>query len=105
VAEHDHRVHVPVLGDRWGRPSRARSSRSEIPHFAFAQHVNPELAPAEWRPLFLDYLCLGVTNATAFSPTDVMPLRHWAKLTMGAQALISLIILGLVIARAVNILT
>jgi hypothetical protein len=67
--------------------------------------VNPELAPAEWRPLFLDHLYLGMTNATAFSPADVMPLRHWAKLTMGAQALISLIILGLVIARAVNILT
>jgi hypothetical protein len=64
-----------------------------------------DLAPPGWRPLFLDYLYLGLTNATAFSPTDVMPLRHWAKLTMGAQALISLIILGLVIARAVNILT
>jgi hypothetical protein len=78
---------------------------AKYPHLAFAQHTNPDLAPPDWRPLFLDYLYLGLTNATAFSPTDVMPLRHWAKLTMGAQALISLIILGLVIARAVNILT
>jgi branched-subunit amino acid transport protein len=83
----------------------ARAQRgATYPHLAFVQHLNPELAPADWRPLFFDYLYLGLTNATAFSPTDVMPLRHWAKLTMGAQALISLIILGLVIARAVNIL-
>jgi uncharacterized membrane protein len=83
----------------------ARAQRgAPYPALAFVQHVNPELAPPGWRPLFFDYLYLGLTNATAFSPTDVMPLRHWAKLTMGAQALISLIILGLVIARAVNIL-
>jgi hypothetical protein len=87
-----------------GGPAARAHRGPRYPHFAFAQHVNPELAPAEWRPLFVDYLYLGMTNATAFSPTDVMPLRHWAKLTMGAQALISLIILGLVIARAVNIL-
>ena len=84
----------------------ARAHRgAKYPDFAFAEHMNPALAPPDWRPLFLDYLYLGLTNATAFSPTDVMPLRHWAKLMMGAQALISLIILGLVIARAVNILT
>jgi hypothetical protein len=89
--------------DGGGPAARAHRS-TRYPHFAFAQHMNPELAPAGWRPLFVDYVYLGLTNATAFSPTDVMPLRHWAKLTMGAQALISLIILGLVIARAVNIL-
>jgi hypothetical protein len=85
-----------------GGPVARAQSGAKYPHLAFAQHMNPELAPPGWRPLFFD---LGLTNATAFSPTDVMPLRHWAKLTMGAQALISLIILGLVIARAVNILT
>ena len=57
-----------------------------------------------WRPQFPDYLYLGFTNATAFSPTDVMPLARWAKLAMTIQALGSLFILGLVIARAVNIL-
>ncbi len=83
----------------------ARAHRgAQYPDFAFPQQMDPSLAPPDWRPLFLDYLYLGVTNATAFSPTDVMPLRHWAKLTMAAQALISLLILGLVIARAVNIL-
>jgi hypothetical protein len=83
----------------------ARAHRgTRYPDFAFPQQMDPSLAPPDWRPLFLDYLYLGVTNATAFSPTDVMPLRHWAKLTMAAQALISLLILGLVIARAVNIL-
>ena len=65
--------------------------------------MNPALAPADWRPLFVDYLCLGLSTATAFSAADVVPLRHWAKLTMAAQALLSLVILGLVIARAVNI--
>jgi hypothetical protein len=53
--------------------------------------------------LFIDYLYLGFTNATAFSPTDVMPLAPWAKTTMAVQALISLVILGLVVARAVNV--
>ena len=42
--------------------------------FAFTQHINPEMGPPGWRPVFLDYLHLGFTNATAFSPTDVMPL-------------------------------
>ena len=87
-----------------GGPAARAHRGAKYPDFAFVQHMNPDLAPPDWRPLFLDYLYLGLTNATAFSPTDVMPLRHWAKLTMGAQALISLIIFGLVIARAVNIL-
>ena len=65
--------------------------------------MNPELAPPNWRPRFIDYLYLGFTNATAFSPTDAMPLAPWAKITMTVQALISLVVLGLVIARAVNI--
>ena len=57
-----------------------------------------------WRPQFFDYLYLGFTNATAFSPTDVMPLARWAEAAMTMQAAGSLLILGLVIARAVNIL-
>ena len=56
-----------------------------------------------WRPAYIDYLYLGFTNATAFSPTDVMPLVSWAKVAMMLQSLISLVILGLVIARAVNV--
>ena len=59
----------------------------------------------DWQPRFVDYLYLGFTNATAFSPTDVMPLAPWTKLTMLAQSLISITILGLIIARAVNVLS
>jgi hypothetical protein len=81
--------------------------RRERPHpdFAFTQQLNPELAPADWRPRYVDYLVLGVTTSTAFSPTDVMPMTAWAKLAMALQSLISLTVIGLVIARAVNVLT
>jgi hypothetical protein len=74
------------------------------PHLAFPQHMNPELAPAGWRPRFVDYLYLGITNATAFSPTDTMPMVPWAKVAMAVQSLISLGILTLVLANAVGIL-
>jgi hypothetical protein len=75
------------------------------PTFAFPQHMSPELARPGWSPRFADYLYLGFTNAQAFSPTDVMPLVPWAKFAMAVQSLISLAILGLVVARAVNIFT
>jgi hypothetical protein len=65
--------------------------------------MSPQLAPPGWRPRFIDYLYLGFTNATAFSPTDVMPLSPRAKIAMTVQAVVSLAILGLVIARAVNV--
>jgi uncharacterized membrane protein len=65
---------------------------------------NPDLAHPEWEPQFVDYLYLSFTNATAFSPTDVMPLFRWAKLTMLGQSLVPLVTLALVIACAVNIL-
>jgi uncharacterized membrane protein len=74
------------------------------PDLAFPEQLNPVCAAPGWRPRFFDYLYLGFTNATAFSPTDVMPLARWAKAAMTVQALASLAILGLVIARAVNIL-
>jgi hypothetical protein len=71
--------------------------------FAFPQQLNPGIGRPDWRPRFIDYLYLGFTNATAFSPTDAMPLAPWAKIAMAVQALVSLGILGLVIARAVNV--
>jgi hypothetical protein len=80
----------------------ARLSRMTPVDFAFTQHMSPELAAPGWRPVFLDYLHLGFTNATAFSPTDVMPLTHRAKFTMLVQSTIALAIFGLVVARAVN---
>ncbi len=64
----------------------------------------PGIARPGWHPEFFDYLYLGFTDATAFSPTDVMPLARWGKLAMTVQAVCSLMILGLVIARAANIL-
>ena len=70
---------------------------------AFTQQLSPELAPPGWRPVFLDYLHLGFTNATAFSPTDVMPLTHRAKCLMLVQSTVALALFGLVVARAVNV--
>jgi uncharacterized membrane protein len=89
--------------DRGGPVERAAGTRP-YPDFVFPQMTNPELAPPEWEPGFVDYLYVSFTNAMAFSPTDVMPMTRWAKLTMLTQSLISVITLVLVIARAVNIL-
>ena len=82
----------------------ARATRRVPVDFAFTQHLSPELAASGWRPVFLDYLHLGFTNATAFSPTDVMPLTHRAKYTMVVQSSLALALFGLVVARAVNAL-
>ena len=73
--------------------------------FAFTQHMSPEIAPTGWKPVFLDYLHLGFTNATAFSPTDVMPLTHRVKYAMVVQSTVALALFGLVVARAVNAFT
>jgi hypothetical protein len=83
----------------------ARSHRPTPVDFAFTQQLSPELAPPGWRPVFLDYLHLGFTNATAFSPTDVMPLSLRAKYVMLVQSTVALAVFGLVVARAVNAFT
>jgi len=88
--------------DTGGPLARFRGERA-YRDFAFTQHMSPELAPEGWRPQYVDYLILGLTTSTAFSPTDVMPVAVWAKLTMALQSLISLAVVGLVIARAVNV--
>jgi len=87
-----------------GGPDARLWAPPRFPDLAFPEQLNPNVAPPGWRPEFFDYLYLGFTNATAFSPTDVMPLARWAKAAMTVQAAGSLFILGLVIARAVNIL-
>jgi uncharacterized membrane protein len=87
-----------------GGPAR-RHTRPKPTDFAFTQHLSPELAPPGWRPVFLDYLHLAFTNATAFSPTDVMPLTHRAKYSMLVQSTIALALFGLIVARAVNAFT
>jgi uncharacterized membrane protein len=70
----------------------------------FPQTATPEFASPGWRPKFLDYLYVSFTNATAFSPTDAMPLTQWAKMLMLVESASSLLLLVMVAARAVNIL-
>ncbi len=90
--------------DSGGPLARYRRER-EHPDLAFTQQMSPELAPPGWRPAFTDYLALGLTTNMAFSPTDVMPMAAWAKLAMTLQSIIALMVVGLVIARAVNVFT
>ncbi|TRZ86161.1 MAG: hypothetical protein D4R83_05110 [Streptomycetaceae bacterium] len=89
--------------DRGGPGKRAQATHP-YPDFIFPQMSDPRYAPKEWHPKFFDYLYTSFTNASAFSPTDVMPLTRWAKLLMLFQSMTALLIVGLVIARAVNIL-
>ena len=89
--------------DRGGPVARALNLK-RYPDFQFPQMVSPEMAPPDWEPAFFDYLYLAFTNATAFSPTDVMPLSRWAKAAMTVQTIISIVTVALVVSRAVNIL-
>lgn len=89
--------------DRGGPVARAHARR-EHADFLFPQMQNPDLAPPTWEPTFFDYLYVSFTNATAFSPTDTMPLTRWAKMLMLLQSSVSVVTLALVIARSVNIL-
>ena len=89
--------------DRGGPGARAEGQDPE-PDFLFPQMATPGLASSSWEPEFLDYLYVSFTNATAFSPTDTMPLSRWTKMSMLLQSAVSLVTAALVIARAVNIL-
>ncbi len=88
-----------------GGPGHRDEPRHRPPDFVYPQMVTPEVAQKGWKPTFVDYLYLAFTNATAFSPTDTLPLTPWAKMLMLIQSLASLLTVGLVAARAVNILT
>jgi uncharacterized membrane protein len=87
-----------------GGPVERELRTPALPDFQFPQMAEPALAPKGWMPDFVDYLYVAFTNATAFSPTDAMPMTRRMKLLMAGQALISLVTVALVIARAVNIL-
>ncbi len=89
--------------DRGGPGARAEG-RKPVPDFLFPQMSSPKYCEKGWHPTYFDYLYISVTNASAFSPTDTLPLSRWAKILMTIQSLTSLITVGLVIARAVNIL-
>jgi uncharacterized membrane protein len=91
--------------DQGGPTKRGPRTRTEQPlDFMFPQDSQPELKPSGWAPGLIDYLYVSFTNATAFSPTDTMPLSQSAKMLMTVQALASLLIVVLVVSRAVNIL-
>jgi hypothetical protein len=92
--------------DRGGPLGRAGARAAPpYPDLWFPQDGDAKgAAPQGWEPTFVDYLFVSVTAQTAFSPTDTMPLTPRAKLLMGGQGLVSLVTIGLVAARAVNIL-
>ena len=87
--------------DRGGPVARGRDT-DVAPSFAFPENATPELVDEAWLPRYPDYLYLAFTNATAFSPTDTLPIRTWAKMTMMVQSAISLAVAVLVVARAIN---
>ena len=92
--------------DRGGPLGRAGArARPSYPELWFPQDGDAkDVTPAGWQPVFVDYLFVSLTASTAFSPTDTMPLTARAKLLMGGEGLVSLVTIGLVAARAVNIL-
>jgi hypothetical protein len=88
-----------------GGPSARHDPHHREPDFLFPQMATPGSARPDWAPGFLDYLYVSFTNATAFSPTDTMPLTPLAKSLMAVQSAASLLTVALVAARAVNILS
>jgi hypothetical protein len=87
-----------------GGPEARRSPEHGAPDFLFPQMITPGSAPADWTPKFVDYLYVAFTNATAFSPTDTMPLTAWAKMLFLIQASTSLLTVAFVAARAIGVL-
>jgi uncharacterized membrane protein len=87
-----------------GGPGQRAAGADGPPDFLFPQMNDDRIQQPNWRPRFIDYLYLSLTNATALSPTDTMPLTAMAKSIMGLQSLVSLVTIGLIVSRAVNIL-
>jgi hypothetical protein len=88
-----------------GGPITRQKPDPPLPDFQFPQMENPQLAEAGWQPQLLDYIYVSFTNSIAFSPTDAMPLTHWAKMLMLSESAISAVTVLLVAARSVNILS
>jgi hypothetical protein len=89
--------------DDGGPFERARGER-KTPDFRFPQDETPEVAPPDWKPRVWDYVFVALTSASAFSPTDTMPLTIKLKLLVGLEEIVSLILIVLVTARAVSVL-
>jgi hypothetical protein len=90
--------------DRGGPESR-RNDVSTHKDWLFPQESAGEHVPPKWRPSYVDYLFLAFCTATAFSPTEALPLTSRAKLLMMAESTISLVTIIAIAARAINILT
>lgn len=88
--------------DRGGPASRQMPQHRQ-PDFLFPQMSVPASSPG-WVPNLIDYIYTSFTNATAFSPTDTMPLTAWAKMLMMLQSVASLVTVAVVVSRAINIL-
>ena len=89
--------------DRGGPVARAAGT-DPYPDFLFPPMTSPELAQKDWEPKFADYLYVAFTNATAFSPTDTLPMSRGAKMGMALESAIALATAALVVAKAVNTL-
>lgn len=90
--------------DAGGPAARAHHRPEPRRAFTWPEQNLPELQPTGWYPQFVDYLALSFNTCTAFSPTDVSAVKHWAKLVMMLESSMSLVLVTLVIARAINIL-
>ncbi|MCW2781518.1 MAG: hypothetical protein JWR35_1967 [Marmoricola sp.] len=101
--------------DRGGPVARTQSAHSDLPpaDFRFPQDEDSDAiaevaarssARSEWRPAFIDYLYVSITNSSAFSPTDTMPLSHRAKMLMATQSVSAIMLMVIVIARGVSLL-
>jgi uncharacterized membrane protein len=87
-----------------GGPGQRALAKKHEHDLMFPQDQNEDYKHPDWRPTFIDYVYVSSTNAMAFSPTDTLPLSRRAKMIMLLQATISLVVVALVAARAVNIL-
>jgi uncharacterized membrane protein len=87
-----------------GGPAERAAGNDPYPDFLFPPMTSPGMAEKDWEPFFLDYFYVAFTNATAFSPTDTLPLSRWAKFAMALESAIALVTAALVVAKAVNAL-
>ena len=101
--------------DRGGPVVRTREPRAMLPpaDFRFPQDEDHDAVDevavrsavrSDWSPAFLDYFYVSVTNSSAFSPTDTMPLSHRAKMLMAVESVSALMLSVIVIARGVSLL-
>ena len=104
LADERHRLRAGVLDVRPRRTGGALPRQGHLAGSPLPSARRWRRRAVLWEPVFFDYFYTSFTNATAFSPTDVMPLSRWAKFAMTIESSVSLVLAILVVARAVNIL-